>query len=336
MLFAVIAEQARPRLFALMDEARAAGVTADAAYGSRRLKRMLELASKRGDTRVVIVGDDEWEREQATVRDMTSGEQRSVALDELVRELAGGLERDGRRAAAGDAGTRVTVAGWVARRRDHGGLVFVDLRDRAGIVQLVLDPDQGQAHAAAHDLRNEYVVQAEGVVTPRSSETVNPKLPTGEVEIRVDRLEVLSAASVLPFQLDEENVDETLRLHHRYLDLRRDAMRHNLRMRFRLTQIIRRHMEDNEFWELETPILYKSTPEGARSSWCRPRAGPASSTRCRSRRRRSSSCTPSPATSATTRSRAASGTRPPAPIAHRSSRSSTSRWRSWTPRSCSA
>ncbi len=165
---------------------------------------------------------------------------------------------------AGDAGARVTVAGWVARRRDHGGLVFVDLRDRAGIVQLVLDPDQGQAHAAAHDLRNEYVVQAEGVVTPRSAETVNPKLPTGEVEIRVDRLEVLSAASVLPFQLDEENVDETLRLHHRYLDLRRDAMRQNLWTRFRLTQIIRRHMEDNEFWELETPILYKSTPEGAK------------------------------------------------------------------------
>jgi histidyl-tRNA synthetase len=89
VLFAVIAEQARPRLFALMDEARAAGVTADAAYGSRRLKRMLELASKRGDTRVVIVGDDEWEHEQATVRDMTSGEQRSVALGELVKELAG-------------------------------------------------------------------------------------------------------------------------------------------------------------------------------------------------------------------------------------------------------
>ena len=107
-------------------------------------------------------------------------------------------------------------------------------------------------------------MQAEGVVTPRSAETVNPKLPTGEVEIRVDRLQVLARAPALPFQLDEDNVDESLRLHHRYLDLRRDAMRNALHTRFRLTQIIRRHMEDNDFWELETPILYKSTPEGAR------------------------------------------------------------------------
>jgi aspartyl-tRNA synthetase len=165
---------------------------------------------------------------------------------------------------AADAGQRVTVAGWVARRRDHGRLVFVDLRDRAGIVQLVLDPDQQQAHAAGHELRNEFVVQAEGTVTPRSADTVNPKLPTGQVEIRVDRLEVLSRAAVLPFQLDDDNVDEALRMHHRYLDLRRDQMRRNIHTRFRLTQIIRRHMEDHEFWELETPILYKSTPEGAK------------------------------------------------------------------------
>jgi aspartyl-tRNA synthetase len=163
-----------------------------------------------------------------------------------------------------DAGQRVTVAGWVARRRDHGGLVFVDLRDRGGLVQLVIDPDQAQAHGIAHELRNEFVIQAEGVVEPRSAETVNPKLPSGEVEIRVERLELLARCAVLPFQLDEDNVDETLRLHHRYLDLRRDRMRHNIHTRFRLTQIIRRHMEDNEFWELETPILYKSTPEGAR------------------------------------------------------------------------
>ena len=147
-----------------------------------------------------------------------------MALDDLVRELAGEpLGRGLAEICATPTPATVTVAGWVARRRDHGGPAFVDLRDRAGIVKLVLDPDQGHAHAAAHDLRNEYVIQADGVVTPRSAETVNPKLPTGEIEIRVDRLEVLSTASVLPFQLDEENVDETLRLHHRYLDLRRDG-----------------------------------------------------------------------------------------------------------------
>jgi aspartyl-tRNA synthetase len=166
---------------------------------------------------------------------------------------------------AEDAGSRVTLAGWVARRRDHGGLVFVDLRDSAGLVQLVFDPtDQPEAHATAHELRNEFVVQVEGVVAPRSAETINPKLPTGQVEVRADKLTVLARAGVLPFQLDEDGVDESLRLHHRYLDLRRDRMRHNIWTRFKLTQTIRRHMEDNGFWELETPILYKSTPEGAR------------------------------------------------------------------------
>ena len=166
---------------------------------------------------------------------------------------------------AAQAGERVTVAGWVARRRDHGGLVFVDMRDPGGLVQLVFDPsEQPQAHAAAHDLRNEWVVQAEGVVALRSADRVNEAISSGEVEIRVERLEVLARAGVLPFQLDEEGVDETLRLRHRYLDLRRDRMRHNLFTRFKLTQTIRRQMEDEGFWELETPILYKSTPEGAR------------------------------------------------------------------------
>jgi aspartyl-tRNA synthetase len=164
-----------------------------------------------------------------------------------------------------DAGERVTLAGWVSRRRDHGGLVFVDLRDPAGIVQLVLDPsDQPEAHAAAGELRNEFVVQVEGVVAVRDAKDVNPELPTGEIDVRVENLRVLNRAAVLPFQLDDEGVDETLRLHHRYLDLRRDSMRRNIETRFRLTQLIRRHMEDKGFWDLETPILYKSTPEGAR------------------------------------------------------------------------
>jgi aspartyl-tRNA synthetase len=166
---------------------------------------------------------------------------------------------------AGDEGTRVTLAGWVARRRDHGGLVFVDLRDEAGLVQLVFNPDeQPAAHAAAHSLRSEFVIQAEGVVRARSVETVNPRLATGRIEVHVERLEVVSTAPVLPFQLDDDGVDETLRLRHRYLDLRRDEMRRNILVRSRLTRTIRRYLEDRGFWELETPILYKSTPEGAR------------------------------------------------------------------------
>jgi aspartyl-tRNA synthetase len=167
------------------------------------------------------------------------------------------------RAAA--VGETVTLAGWVATRRDHGGVVFVDLRDRAGRVQLVFHPElHAEAHAAAHELRNEFVIQVRGEVRARSPETVNPKLPTGQIEVWVDSMELLSRSAVLPFQLDEEGVDETLRLHHRYLDLRRDEMRRNLWARFVLTQTIRRYLEDSGFWELETPILYKSTPEGAR------------------------------------------------------------------------
>ena len=166
---------------------------------------------------------------------------------------------------AGDEGARVTLAGWVARRRDHGGLIFIDLRDQAGLVQLVFNPDEHEdAHAVAHTLRAEFVVQAEGVVRARSAETVNPRLASGRIEVHVERLEVLATAPVLPFQLDDEGVDETLRLRHRYLDLRRDEMRRNIHVRFKLTQIIRRFLEDRGFWELETPILYKSTPEGAR------------------------------------------------------------------------
>ena len=164
-----------------------------------------------------------------------------------------------------DTGGRVALAGWVATRRDHGGVVFVDLRDRAGIVQLVFHPElHAEAHAAAHELRNEFVIRVEGEVRPRSPETINPRLPTGQVEVWVERMELLSRSVVLPFQLDDENVDETLRLRHRYLDLRRDEMRRNIHARFVLTQTIRRHLEDNGFWELETPILYKSTPEGAK------------------------------------------------------------------------
>src|SRR5213592_134030 len=162
-------------------------------------------------------------------------------------------------------GERHTLAGWVSRRRDHGGLVFVDLRDATGVGQLVINPERSaEAAAAAHEIRNEFVLQAEGEVVARAPENVNPQLPTGEVELQVDRLEILSRCPPLPFQLDEEGVDETLRLRYRWLDLRGPRLQRNLRLRARMVSTIRRIMEEAGFLEIETPILFKPTPEGAR------------------------------------------------------------------------
>ena len=162
-------------------------------------------------------------------------------------------------------GRTVTLAGWVARRRDHGGLVFVDLRDRTGITQLVINPERApEAAELAGDVRNEFVLQARGEVVARSPETVNPRMETGDVELALDSLEIVSRSTPLPFQLDEENVDETLRLRYRWLDLRREKLQRNLRLRAQMVGIIRRHMEDAGFLDIQTPILYKSTPEGAR------------------------------------------------------------------------
>jgi aspartyl-tRNA synthetase len=166
---------------------------------------------------------------------------------------------------AEDAGRRVTVAGWADTRRDHGGLVFVDLRDHTGKVQLVLNPERAAAAAeTAHEIRNEFVLQAEGEVVARAPELVNPNLPTGEIEVQVDELRILSRSTPLPFQLDEENVDETLRLRYRWLDLRRERLQRNIRLRGRMVGIMRRLMEDAGFVDIQTPILWKPTPEGAR------------------------------------------------------------------------
>ncbi|MGH2381138.1 MAG: aspartate--tRNA ligase [Candidatus Limnocylindria bacterium] len=164
-------------------------------------------------------------------------------------------------------GERVTLAGWVHRRRDHGHLAFFDLRDRHGITQVVTNAeDAADAHAAAEPARNEWVVQIEGVVRARPDGTTNAELATGEVEIAVDRFVVLNPSKVPPFYINEEQpgLDESLRLKHRYLDLRRPPMQARMLMRSRLASAIRRALEDEGFVEIETPTLIRSTPEGAR------------------------------------------------------------------------
>jgi aspartyl-tRNA synthetase len=162
---------------------------------------------------------------------------------------------------------RVTLAGWVHRRRDHGHLTFFDLRDRYGITQVVTSADDApQAHAAAEPARNEWVVQVEGTVRHRPAGTTNAELPTGEVEVAVDRFEVLNPSKVPPFYINEEQpgLDESLRLKYRYLDLRRPPMQQRMLLRSRLASAIRRALADENFVEIETPTLIRSTPEGAR------------------------------------------------------------------------
>ncbi len=167
---------------------------------------------------------------------------------------------------ADDAGEDVVLAGWIARRRDHGGVLFVDLRDSTGIVQVVVNPDDAPADADTIDtLRLEYCVQVEGTVRPRPDGTVNEDLPTGAVEVVASRLVVLSPAAPLPFQLDERSdVDEAKRLQYRYLDMRRTRMANNLRARSRAIRAMRDVMDEEGFLEVETPTLIASTPEGAR------------------------------------------------------------------------
>jgi aspartyl-tRNA synthetase len=166
---------------------------------------------------------------------------------------------------ADDVGRRVTVAGWTDTRRDHGGLVFVDLRDHTGKLQLVVNPERSpDAAEVAHEIRNEFVLQAEGEIVARAPEAVNPHLPTGEIEVQVDKLTILSGSTPLPFQLDEENVDETLRLRYRWLDMRRDRMQRNLRLSHTVIAAIRSTMDELGFVDVWTPSLTRGTPEGAR------------------------------------------------------------------------
>jgi aspartyl-tRNA synthetase len=166
----------------------------------------------------------------------------------------------------GHVGEHVILSGWVHRRRDHGGVTFLDLRDRSGIVQAVANPENSpQAHSAAADMRVEWVIRIEGEVRARPAGAENPALPTGEVEVMISSLSVLNPARTPPFAINEETeVDETLRLQYRYLDLRRERMRHNLALRHRVVKYIRDFLDARGFLEVETPILFKTTPEGAR------------------------------------------------------------------------
>ena len=165
-----------------------------------------------------------------------------------------------------DIGKEVCMMGWVHRRRDHGGLIFIDLRDRTGIGQLALDPDRDpEAHAKAEAVRNEFVVAAFGKVSPRPEGTVNPKMATGEVEVEISEIRILNPAKTPPFMLDEfSEVAENLRLKYRYLDLRRVGIQQNLIMRHKVAQTVRNYLTEKDFLEIETPMLTKSTPEGAR------------------------------------------------------------------------
>ncbi len=156
--------------------------------------------------------------------------------------------------------------GWVQRRRDHGGLIFIDLRDREGVLQLALDPDRDpEAHKKAEQVRNEFVVAVKGKVSPRPEGTVNPKMKTGEVEIEVSELKILNRAETPPFMLDDySEVAENIRLKYRYLDLRRPSVQKSLMLRHRVSRTVRRYLDDQGFLDIETPVLTKSTPEGAR------------------------------------------------------------------------
>jgi aspartyl-tRNA synthetase len=161
-------------------------------------------------------------------------------------------------------GQIVTLCGWAHRRRDHGGVIFIDLRDREGMAQIVIDPDTPEAFALAETVRNEFVLKVVCKVRARPEGTVNANISTGEVEMLATEIEILNPSLTPPFMLDDENLTETVRLQHRYIDLRRPAMQKNLMLRYRVAKTLRDYLDNHGFIEVETPMLTRSTPEGAR------------------------------------------------------------------------
>ena len=158
----------------------------------------------------------------------------------------------------------VILCGWVNRRRDHGGVIFLDLRDKKGLAQIVVNPETAETFKLAETIRNEFVIKVTGKVLARDNEMINKKIPTGEIEVLADKIEILNASKPIPFQLDSMETSEEVRLKYRYLDLRRDEMQQRLRLRSKVTHFMRDFMDKNDFLDIETPFLTKATPEGAR------------------------------------------------------------------------
>ena len=208
----------------------------------------------------------------------------------MMAELLGELTRTHTCGAlrADDVGAEAVLLGWVHRVRDLGGVTFIDLRDRAGVSQVVVRENEALS-AVAKRLRSEFVVGVSGTVQRRSADTINPKLATGEVEVLAREIRILNEAKTPPFQIAEDSpVSEDIRLKYRYLDLRRTRLQQNIGLRHRVTMAVRRYFDANGFWEIETPILAKSTPEGARDFLVPSRVHPGEFYALRSRRRSSS------------------------------------------------
>ncbi len=273
---------------------RSRGIAAETEMMERSLKAQMKYAGRQGYSYVAIIGEDEIDRGVVTLRNMKSGEQQEISGETLPELLLNeqALEKETFSASGADpaevklpspgmadrkthycgvlnskhVSRRLKLSGWVSRRRDHGGLIFIDLRDRSGIMQLVFDQQQGdELFVQAESLRSEYVVAVEGEVVRRSEDNINPALPTGEIEMRVDAMEILNTSKTPPFYIeDNTGVDENLRLRYRYLDLRRPEMLSRLELRHRAVKLIRDYMDRYDFLEIETPVLTRSTPEGAR------------------------------------------------------------------------
>ncbi len=278
---------------ALANELRLKGFAAEVDLLGRSLKAQMKYAGRKGYQKVAIIGEEEIEQNRVLLRDMDSGEQKNLPRKDFTALLTQDHGRTGI-STKKDRGSevilpapvedadlkthycgalsldhvsqKVRLTGWVGRRRDHGGLIFIDLRDRSGVIQLVFDQQRGdELFNLAESLRSEYVVAVEGEILKRAEDNINPTLPTGEIEVHISGMEILNSSKTPPFYIEDGiNVDENLRLRYRYLDLRRPEMLKRLQLRHRAVKLIRDYLDDYDFLEIETPMLTRSTPEGAR------------------------------------------------------------------------